>query len=286
MTQPSVQLSTPLQMGAHLSSAQGYEALAQTAHSIGANTFAFFTRNPRGGKAKKVDLADIAAFEKITAEYGIKQFVAHGSYTINPASAKPEVREFARIALADDLARMELTPGQLFNMHPGSHTGQGVQRGIDLVASCLNEVITPSQTTTILLETMAGKGTELGSTFEELRAIIDQVDYDEKIGVCLDTCHVWDGGYDIVSHLDSVLEEFDTVIGLDRLRALHINDSKNPLGTHKDRHEKIGDGYIGADALLRVVYHPQLVGLPCILETPNELDGWAKEIAFFVANKL
>lgn len=277
--------STPmLCMGAHLSSAQGYEALAKTAHSISANTFAFFTRNPRGGKAKEIDSADLAAFERACDDFGIEQFVAHASYTINPASAKPEVREFARLALADDLARMERTPNQLFNMHPGSHTGQGVERGIELIAACLNEVIVPDQTTTILLETMAGKGTELGRTFEELRAIIDQVNHDEKIGVCLDTCHVWDGGYDIVSDLDGVLEEFDRVIGLDRLRALHINDSKNPLGAHKDRHEKIGDGQIGAEALLQVVYHPKLLGLPCILETPNELDGWAKEIAFFVAN--
>ncbi len=275
-----------LQMGAHLSSAQGYEALAKTAHSIGAHTFAFFTRNPRGGKAKDINPADLAAFESACKIYGIHQFVAHGSYTINPASAKPEVREFAHIALADDLARMEMTPGQLFNMHPGSHTGQGVERGVELVAECLNNVITLNQTTTVLLETMAGKGTEIGRSFEELRAIIDCVEHDDKVGVCLDTCHIWDGGYDIVDHLDDVLEEFDTVIGLDRLRALHINDSKNPLGSHKDRHAKIGEGQIGSDALLRVVYHPQLLGLPCILETPNELDGWAKEIAFFVANKL
>ena len=270
-----------LVIGCHLSSSKGYEAMARTAQGIGANTFAFFTRNPRGGATKAIDPEDIKRFESAYEEIGMGTIVAHGSYTINPCSAKESVREFAREALDDDLARMEYTPGQYFNMHPGSHTGQGVEVGIEQIAETLNQVITADQTTTLLLETMAGKGSEVGSTFEELAAIRERMDHPEKVGVCLDTCHVWDAGYDIKDDLDGVLDEFDKLIGIDHLKALHVNDSLNVCGAHKDRHARIGEGEIGADALVRVVKHPALQGLPCILETPNELDGYAKEIAFF-----
>lgn len=268
-------------VGCHLSSAKGYAAMAKTAASIDANTFAFFTRNPRGGKAKAIDDADLQAFAEEAAHAGIGRIVAHGSYTVNPCAAKEQVRAFAFQALAEDLQRMERTPGQLFNIHPGSHVKQGAQKGIELIAEVLNAVLAPEQTTTLLLETMAGKGTEVGRSFEELAAIIERVELDSHVGVCLDTCHVWDAGYDIVNDLDGVLEEFDQVIGLERLRALHINDSLNPLGAHKDRHARIGEGRIGSEALAAVVAHPQLRGLPCILETPNELPGYAQEIAFF-----
>lgn len=268
-------------IGCHLSSAKGYAAMAKTAASIDANTFAFFTRNPRGGKAKAIDDADLQAFAEEAAHAGIGRIVAHGSYTVNPCAAKEQVRAFAFQALAEDLQRMERTPGQLFNIHPGSHVKQGAQKGIELIAEVLNAVLAPEQTTTLLLETMAGKGTEVGRSFEELAAIIERVELDSHVGVCLDTCHVWDVGYDIVNDLDGVLEEFDRVIGLERLRALHINDSLNPLGAHKDRHARIGEGHIGSEALAAVVAHPQLRGLPCILETPNELPGYAQEIAFF-----
>lgn len=270
-----------LVIGCHLSSSKGYEAMARTAQDIGANTFAFFTRNPRGGATKAIDPEDIKRFESACEEIGMGTIVAHGSYTINPCSAKESVREFAREALDDDLARMECTPGQYFNMHPGSHTGQGVEAGIEQIAETLNQVITADQTTTLLLETMAGKGSEVGSTFKELAAIRERMDHPEKVGVCLDTCHVWDAGYDIKDDLDGVLDEFDKLIGIDHLKALHVNDSLNVCGAHKDRHARIGEGEIGADALVRVVKHPALQGLPCILETPNELDGYAKEIAFF-----
>ena len=270
-----------LVIGCHLSSSKGYEAMARTAQDIGANTFAFFTRNPRGGATKAIDPEDIKRFESACEEIGMGTIVAHGSYTINPCSAKESVREFAREALDDDLARMECTPGQYFNMHPGSHTGQGVEVGIEQIAETLNQVITADQTTTLLLETMAGKGSEVGSTFEELAAIRERMEHSEKVGVCLDTCHVWDAGYDIKDDLDGVLDEFDKLIGIDHLKALHVNDSLNACGAHKDRHARIGEGEIGADALVRVVKHPALQGLPCILETPNELDGYAKEIAFF-----
>lgn len=268
-------------IGCHLSSAKGYAAMAKTAASIDANTFAFFTRNPRGGKAKAIDDADLQAFAEEAAHAGIGRIVAHGSYTVNPCAAKEQVRAFAFQALAEDLQRMERTPGQLFNIHPGSHVKQGAQKGIELIAEVLNAVLAPEQTTTLLLETMAGKGTEVGRSFEELAAIIERVELDSHVGVCLDTCHVWDAGYDIVNDLDGVLEEFDQVIGLERLRTLHINDSLNPLGAHKDRHARIGEGRIGSEALAAVVAHPQLRGLPCILETPNELPGYAQEIAFF-----
>ena len=270
-----------LVIGCHLSSSKGYEAMARTAQDIGANTFAFFTRNPRGGATKAIDPEDIKRFESACEEIGMGTIVAHGSYTINPCSAKESVREFARVALDDDLARMEYPPGQYFNMHPGSHTGQGVEVGIEQIAETLNQVITADQTTTLLLETMAGKGSEVGSTFGELAAIRERMEHPEKVGVCLDTCHVWDAGYDIKDDLDGVLDEFDKLIGIDHLKALHVNDSLNVCGAHKDRHARIGEGEIGADALVRVVKHPALQGLPCILETPNELDGYAKEIAFF-----
>ncbi len=270
-----------LVIGCHLSSSKGYEAMARTAQDIGANTFAFFTRNPRGGATKAIDPEDIKRFESACEEIGMGTIVAHGSYTINPCSAKESVREFAHEALDDDLARMEYTPGQYFNMHPGSHTGQGAEVGIEQIAETLNQVITADQTTTLLLETMAGKGSEVGSTFEELAAIRERMKHPEKVGVCLDTCHVWDAGYDIKGDLDGVLDEFDKVIGIDHLKALHVNDSLNVCGAHKDRHARIGEGEIGADALVRVLKHPALQGLPCILETPNELDGYAKEIAFF-----
>ena len=270
-----------LVIGCHLSSSKGYEAMARTAQDIGANTFAFFTRNPRGGATKAIDPEDIKRFESACEEIGMGTIVAHGSYTINPCSAKESVREFAHEALDDDLARMEYTPGQYFNMHPGSHTGQGAEVGIEQIAETLNQVITADQTTTLLLETMAGKGSEVGSTFEELAAIRERMKHPEKVGVCFDTCHVWDAGYDIKGDLDGVLDEFDKVIGIDHLKALHVNDSLNVCGAHKDRHARIGEGEIGADALVRVLKHPALQGLPCILETPNELDGYAKEIAFF-----
>lgn len=270
-----------LVIGCHLSSSKGYEAMARTAQDIGANSFAFFTRNPRGGATKAIDPEDIKRFESACEEIGMGTIVAHGSYTINPCSAKESVREFAHEALDDDLARMEYTPGQYFNMHPGSHTGQGAEVGIEQIAETLNQVITADQTTTLLLETMAGKGSEVGSTFEELAAIRERMKHPEKVGVCLDTCHVWDAGYDIKGDLDGVLDEFDKVIGIDHLKALHVNDSLNVCGAHKDRHARIGEGEIGADALVRVLKHPALQGLPCILETPNELDGYAKEIAFF-----
>ncbi len=272
-----------LQIGCHLSSSKGYASMAETAHSIGANTFAFFTRNPRGGSAKAIDPNDIERFDALARDWGIATIVAHGAYTVNPCAAKPQVRAFAFEALSDDLARMEHTPGQFFNIHPGSHVGQGVEKGIELIAEVLNEVVRPEQTTTVLLETMAGKGSEVGSTFQELAALINSVhpDIRSHIGVCMDTCHVWDGGYDIVSNLDGVLEEFDDVIGLEKLKALHINDSQNKRGSHKDRHARIGEGEIGAEALGAFVTHPSLCHLPMILETPNELSGYAKEIAFF-----
>lgn len=269
-----------LTIGCHLSIAKGYRAIAEEAVSLGANTFQFFTRNPRGGKAKAIDPADVASFRAYAAEQGIERILAHAPYTLNPASATEKTRDFARMALAEDLARMENTPGQLYNMHPGSHVGQGVDVGIGLIAAALDEALRSEQTTTLLLETMAGKGSEIGGRFEELAAIIERVGLRDKVGVCLDTCHVWDGGYDIAGDLDGVLEEFDRVIGLDRLRAIHLNDSKNPLGAHKDRHAPIGEGCIGFDALAAVTNHPALRDLPFFLETPqDDLSGWGREIA-------
>lgn len=267
-------------IGCHLSSAKGYRQMARDAASIGANTFQFFTRNPRGGKAKEIDPADVAGFEELAREAGIERFLAHAPYTLNPASAKPETRAFAVEVLADDLQRMELTPGQMYNMHPGAHVGQGSERGIELIAEALNSVLVPEQSTTVLLETMAGKGSEIGGRFEELHAILERIDLGDRVGVCLDTCHVFDGGYDIVEDLDGVLEEFDSVVGLDRLRAIHLNDSKNALGSHKDRHARIGEGSIGLDAIVALTEHPALRDLPFFLETPqDELVGWGEEIA-------
>ncbi len=267
-----------LTIGCHLSTSKGYLAMGKTALAIGANTFAFFTRNPRGGAAKAIDPADAAALRELLTANNFGTLVAHAPYTLNPCSDKPHAREFARECMADDLVRMEAVPGSYYNFHPGSHVKQGAEAGIDLIAGLLNEVLRPQQTTTVLLETMAGKGTEVGRTFEELAAIIERVELSDHMGVCLDTCHVHDGGYDIVNNLDGVLDEFDRVIGIERLRAVHLNDSKNPCGAHKDRHERIGEGYIGLEAFERIVTHPQLRDLPFILETPNELPGYAAEI--------
>lgn len=269
-----------LTLGCHLSIAKGFAAAARDARRIGANTFQFFTRNPRGGKAKAIDPADLERFRAECAEAGIEHILAHAPYTLNPASSNPQTREFALATLAEDLARMENTPGQMYNFHPGAHVGQGSERGIELIAEALNQVLRLGQTTTVLLETMAGKGTEVGRTFEELAAIIDRVDLGDCMGVCLDTCHVWDGGYDIAGDLERVLDRFDQVLGIDRLRALHLNDSKNPLGAHKDRHERLGEGFIGIGAFEAVVTHPVLRKLPLYLETPQDsLDGYAAEIA-------
>lgn len=266
-------------IGCHLSASEGFLAMGRTALSIGANTFQFFTRNPRGSRAKAIDPKDAEAFLALAREKGFGTLVAHAPYTINPCSKDERTREFARLTMADDLLRMEYVPGNVYNFHPGSHTGQGVETGITEIAGTLNAILTPGQTTTVLLETMAGKGSEVGSRFEELREIIDRVELRDKLGVCMDTCHVSDAGYDIAGDLDGVLTEFDRVIGLDRLKAVHVNDSMNPLGAHKDRHARIGEGYLGAEALGRVVRHPALAGLPFVLETPNELEGYAREIA-------
>lgn len=268
-----------LNIGCHLSSSKGYENMARTAISIGANTFAFFTRNPRGGAAKPIDQKDVDAFLMLSRENTFGKLVAHAPYTVNPCSAEARTREFAHMVLKDDLARMEYTPGNYYNFHPGSHVGQGKEKGIQLISEILNDIITAEQSTIVLLETMAGKGTEIGSRFEEIKAIIDNMKYPEKIGVCMDTCHVNDGEYDIVNNLEGVLAEFDSIIGLDKLKAMHINDSLNAFGAHKDRHAKIGEGHIGFDAIVRIINHPKLRNLPFILETPNELEGYAKEIA-------
>ena len=266
-------------IGCHLSASDGFLAMGKTALSIGANNFQFFTRNPRGSKAKAIDPADVAAFLALAAENGFGTLVAHAPYTINPCSKDEHTREFARMTLADDLKRMEHIPGNVYNFHPGSHTGQGMETGIGQIAETLNAILTPDIRTTVLLETMSGKGSEVGSRFEELREIIDRVELSDKLGVCLDTCHVSDAGYDIADDPDGVLTEFDRVIGLDRLRAVHVNDSLNPRSSHKDRHARIGEGCLGAEALGRVVRHPALQGLPFVLETPNELPGYAREIA-------
>jgi deoxyribonuclease-4 len=268
-----------LEIGCHLSSSKGYLAMAREAVKIGANTFQFFTRNPRGGNAKDIDPEDVKAFLAYAKGHGINRILAHAPYTLNACSADPAVRDFAFRTMTDDLRRMEYTPGNCYNFHPGSHVKQGPEIGITYIADLLNKVITPEQTTTILLETMAGKGSEVGRTFEELRAIIDRVDLDSHLGVCLDTCHIWDAGYDIADHLDDVLDEFDHTIGLTRLKAIHLNDSKNPLAAHKDRHEKIGEGHLGLETFVQLINHPSLRGLPFYLETPNDLDGYAAEIA-------
>ncbi len=267
------------QIGCHLSTAKGFAHMAEEILSIGGNTFQFFSRNPRGGAAKSMDASDIQRFHKIAGENGIHVILAHAPYTLNACSKDESTREFARNTMADDLVRMEQFPGNLYNFHPGSHVSQGVEVGIAYIVEMLNEVLSENQSTTVLLETMAGKGSEIGRSFEELKQILDGVKLSSHLGVCLDTCHVYDGGYDIVNHLDDVLDEFDRVIGLDRLKALHLNDDKNPFGSHKDRHEKIGEGSIGTDAFARIINHPALRALPFYLETPNELDGYAREIA-------
>ena len=267
-----------LNIGCHLSASKGYLHMGEEAVSIGANTFAFFTRNPRGGSAKAIDPEDVKAFLEYAKAHSFATLVAHAPYTLNACSDKAQTREFALNTMRDDLMRMEYTPNQYYNFHPGSHVGQGVEVGIDLIVNQLNAVLTKDMTTTVLLETMAGKGSEIGRSFEELKTIIDGVELDEKLGVCLDTCHVYDAGYDIVNDLDGVLDEFDAVLGLDRLKAIHMNDSKNTFESHKDRHEKIGEGSLGFETMVKVINHPKLKGLPIILETPNELDGYAHEI--------
>lgn len=269
--------------GCHLSSSAGFLAMGNTALALGADTFQFFTRNPRGGRAKALDPEDAAALAALMCAHCFGPVIAHAPYTINPCSAEPRTREFARETMADDLLRLEVLPGNYYNFHPGSHVGQGTEAGIALIAETLNAILTPDGRTTVLLETMAGKGTEIGGRFEELREILDRVDAGARMGVCLDTCHVYDAGYDIAGDLDGVLTEFDRVVGLSRLRALHLNDSKNPFGSHKDRHEKLGQGSLGAEAFRRIVRHPALHGLPMVLETPNDLPGYAAEIAFLRA---
>lgn len=267
-----------LNIGCHLSASKGFLNMGKTAIELGGNTFQFFTRNPRGGSAKDIDPEDANALISLMQENSFAKILAHAPYTLNACAKVPSIREFAYNTMLDDLKRMEYVPNNMYNFHPGSHVGQGVETGIELISDLLNSILWKEQTTTVLLETMAGKGSEVGSRFEELREIIDRVELKNKIGVCLDTCHVNDAGYDIVNDLDGVLTEFDKVIGLDRLKALHLNDSKNPLGAHKDRHEKIGEGYIGKDAFKRIVNHPALKDLPMFLETPNELPGYAEEI--------
>lgn len=268
-----------LYIGNHASSSKGYAAMGRQMVKNGGNTLAFFTRNPRGGKAKELDLKDVEKFLAIAEENHFGKIVAHAPYTMNACAAKEDLRDFAREIMADDMKRMEATPGNYYNFHPGSHVGQGVEIGIQKIAEILNDVLTEEQSTIVLLETMAGKGSEVGGRFEEVRAIINLVEKKEKLGVCLDTCHVWDAGYDIVNHLDEVLEEFDRIIGLSNLKAIHLNDSMNGLGSHKDRHAKIGEGEIGLEALSAVTRHPALKGIPFILETPNDDAGWTEEIA-------
>ncbi len=268
-----------MKIGCHLSASKGFLAMGKTAVSIGANTFQFFTRNPRGGAAKALDENDIKAYIDYAKENGIEVILAHAPYTLNVCSADSGIREFAKNTFIDDIKRMEKVPGNLYNFHPGSHVGQGAEAGIDMIAEALNEILYPEMTTTVLLETMAGKGSEVGRDFGEIRAIIDKVELKEKVGVCLDTCHVYDAGYDVVNDLDGVLGEFDKFIGIEKLRAVHINDSKNPFSSHKDRHEVIGGGSIGEEAFSRIINHPLLYDLPFYLETPNELDGYKEEIA-------
>ena len=267
-----------LNIGCHLSTTKGYENMGKEAIKIGANTFQYFTRNPRGGKAKDIDEKDILALRKLMEENKFAKILAHAPYTLNGCSADESTRQFATEMMADDLERLKYLPTSLYNFHPGSHVKQGVDVGINYIVEMLNKVLKPEHTTIVLLETMAGKGTEVGRTFEEIAEIISRVELKEKMGVCLDTCHVYDAGYDIVNDLDGVLEEFDRIIGLDRLHAIHLNDSKNPFNSHKDRHEKIGEGEIGFEAIKKIINHPKLKNIPFFLETPNELDGYAKEI--------
>ena len=269
---------SPLYIGNHTTSSKGYTRMARQMIANGGNTFAFFTRNPRGGRAKEIDPEDVRKFLELTEEYKFGKIVAHAPYTLNACAAKENIREFARETMADDLKRMEWTPGNYYNFHPGSHVGQGSEIGIQKIAELLNDVLTEEQTTTVLLETMSGKGTEVGRNFEELRKILNLVEKKSKMGICLDTCHVWDGGYDIVHDLDGVLNDFDHIIGLERLKAIHLNDSLNDCGSHKDRHARIGEGKIGMEALVRIIKHPALREIPFILETPNDDSGWTEEI--------
>ncbi|MCI8753009.1 MAG: deoxyribonuclease IV [Lachnospiraceae bacterium] len=268
-------------IGNHLPVSKGYAVMGEMALKLGGNTFAFFTRNPRGGKAKEIDEDDVNELLNITEENGFGKLVAHAPYTMNLCAGKEDVRKFSKEVISDDIKRMEYTPGNYYNFHPGSHVGQGAERGIEIIADVLNEVLSPGQSTIVLLETMAGKGTEVGRTFEEIKEIIDRTKLKDKLGVCLDTCHIWDGGYDIVNNLDGVINEFDQVIGLDKLYAVHFNDSKNECGSHKDRHERVGYGQIGLEAMKRVALHPALAGKPFILETPNDDEGYIREIAMF-----
>lgn len=266
-------------MGNHLSSSKGFEAMGKAALKLGANTFAFFTRNPRGGKAKEIDPTDAERLRSLMEEHHFGKLVAHAPYTMNVCAAKSDIREFSWNILKDDMERMEYLPGNYYNFHPGAHVGQGAEEAIPVIADALNHAIKPAQSTVVLLETMAGKGSEVGRNFEELERIIELVDCKDKIGVCFDTCHTWDGGYDLVEDLDGVLHTFNQIIGLDRLKAVHLNDSMNVRDSHKDRHQKIGEGEIGAEALKRIVTHPLLAGRPFILETPNDDAGYAREIA-------
>lgn len=267
-----------LNIGCHLSTTNGYEAMGKQAIELGANTFQFFTRNPRGGKAKAIDPVDINKFLELAKENNFGKILAHAPYTLNACSAEERTREFAYEMMVDDLERMELLPNNYYNFHPGSHVKQGTEVGINYIVELLNKVLKKEQKTTVLLETMAGKGTEVGRSFEEIAEIISRVELKEHMGVCLDTCHVYDAGYDIVNNLDKVLEDFDRIIGLDKLKAIHLNDSKNPFESHKDRHERIGEGHIGLEAIERIINHPKLKGIPFFLETPNELPGYAQEI--------
>lgn len=275
-----------LHIGCHLSSTKGFAAMGRQALELGADTFQFFTRNPRGSRAKDLDTADAAVLADLLRERHFAPIIAHAPYTLNLCGAQESNRTFARDTMADDLRRLEYLPGQYYNFHPGSHVGQGVERGISYIAEGLNAILRENQTTTVLLETMAGKGSEVGGRFEELREILDRVVLADQMGVCLDTCHVWDGGYDIVHDLDGVLSEFDRVVGLSRLKAIHLNDSQNPLGARKDRHARIGEGHIGLDAMVRIINHPALKDLPFCLETPNELDGYAREIALLKSKRV
>lgn len=270
-------------IGCHLTISKGFSAMGRQAVELGANTAQFFTRNPRGGKAKDIDPADIQGLRDTMAQHGFGPLIAHAPYTINPCAQKPETLEFARITMADDLRRLEYLPGTLYNFHPGSHVGQGPEAAVEKIAQTLNQVLFPGMQTTVLLETMAGKGTEMGRSFEELRAIMDRVDHAEYLGVCLDTCHVSDAGYDIIGDLDGVLSEFDRIIGLSRLKALHLNDSMNPPGSHKDRHQKLGQGFLGLECFRHIMEHPVLKPLPKVLETPNELPDYAAEISLLRA---
>lgn len=267
-----------LNIGCHLSSSKGFTAMAQNVVKINADTFQFFTRNPQGGKAKDIDIKDVAEFNKIAKQHNFAKFVAHAPYTLNPCSDNPATCEFAEMVFVDDLHRMEFVPGNYYNFHPGSHVGQGIEKGITMISDLLNKILQPSQSTMVLLETMSGKGSEVGSSFAELQQIMSRVELSNKLGVCLDTCHVYSAGYDIVNNLDNVLTEFDKIIGLKNLKAVHLNDSKMPFASHKDRHEKIGLGTIGKEAIIRFINHEALKNIPFILETPNDLNGWADEI--------